>query len=58
MFYMVIFRDTHVVTWCKLRSSVIRTFWPKIFIKIFYLIVNQDNMKNLLNKEAIRNKFF
>lgn len=55
---MVIFRDTHVVTWCKLRSSVIRTFWPKIFIKIFYVIVNQDNMKNLLNKEAIRNKFF
>lgn len=55
---MVIFRDTRVVTWYKLRSSVIRTFCPKIFNKIFYLTVNHDNLKNILNKEAIRNKFF
>lgn len=46
-----------MVKWYKLRSSVIRTFWPKIFVKIFYLIVNHDYVKNLLKKEAIRNKF-
>lgn len=45
-----------MVTWSKLRSSVIRTFCSKIFIKIFYLVVNQDNLKNLLDKKAIRNK--
>lgn len=47
-----------MVTWYKLRSSVIRMLCPKICIRIFYLVVNHDNVKNLLNKGAIRNKFF
>lgn len=36
-----------------MRSSGGRTLCLKIFIKVFYWIVNYYNMKNLLNKEVI-----
>lgn len=50
---MVIFRYICIVIQYKMRSSGGRTLCLKIFIKVFYWIVNYYNMKNLLNKEVI-----